>query len=64
MAQVSISSGGNCRPYRSPWGAYPIKHMTPMSTNAAIHVGRPVTLNYTGSTNAGEIVQSTANATF
>jgi hypothetical protein len=61
MAQVSISSGSIVRPYRSPWGAFPIKHMTPISTNAAIQTGRVVTLDYTAnSSNVGQIKASSA----
>ena len=61
MAQVAISSGSIVRPYRSPWGAFPTKHMTPISTNAAIQIGRVVTLDYTAnSTNVGQIKASSA----
>ena len=63
MAQVALSSGSICRPYRSPWGAFPIKHMKPISTNAQIHVGRQVSLLGGATTSAGQIVPS-SNATF
>lgn len=63
MAQVSLSSGSVARPYRSPWGAFPVKHMIPVSSNAAIHVGRQLSLLGGGSTNGGEVAPS-SNATF
>lgn len=62
MAQVALSSGSIMRPYRSPWGAFPIKQMTPISTGATINVGRVVTLDYTAnSTNVGKIKASSAD---
>ncbi len=64
MADFTLSSGSVCRPYRSPWGAFTTRSLQPMSTNAKIDIGRPVTLNWTGSTSAGQIVQSTADNTF
>ena len=65
MAQVALSSGSVCRPYRSPWGAFPVKHMTPISSGAQIYRGAVVTLDYTAnSTNVGKIKTSSANATF
>ena len=65
MAQVTLSSGSIARPYRSPWGAFPIRQMTPISTGAEIHRGRPVTLDYTAnSTNVGKIKASSADATW
>lgn len=66
MADVALSSGSICRPYRSPWGAFPIKHMKPISTNARIDVGRVVHTNWTAATSTagGQIVQSTADNAF
>lgn len=66
MAEITLSSGSVCRPFRSPWGAFPIKHMIPISTNARIDVGRLVHTNWTAQTtsNAGQIVQSTADNAF
>lgn len=65
MAEITLSSGSICRPYRSPWGAFPIKHMVPISTNARIDVGRLVHLNWTVATSqTGQIVQSTADNAF
>lgn len=50
------------RPYRSPWGAFPTKQMTPISTGPTINVGRVVTLDYTAnSTNVGKIKASSAD---
>lgn len=63
MAQVALSSGSICRPYRSPWGAFPVKHMTPLSSNAAIHTGRAMTLLSGASTSGGQVIPS-SNATF
>ena len=63
MAQVALSSGSICRPYRSPWGAFPVKHCIPLSSNAAIAKGRAVTLLGGASTSAGQI-QPSSNATF
>jgi hypothetical protein len=65
MAQVSISSGSIMRPHRSPWGAFPIKHMIPISTAAQIYAGQIVTLDYTAnSTNVGKIKGSSADNYF
>lgn len=66
MAEITLSSGSICRPYRSPWGAFPVKHMKPISTNARIDVGRVVHTNWTGatSTSGGQIVPSTADNAF
>jgi hypothetical protein len=65
MAQVTPSSGSVCRPYRSPWGAFPVRQMTPISTGAEIHRGRPVTLDYTAnSSNVGKIKASSSPDTF
>lgn len=66
MADITVSSGSICRPWRSPWGAFPTKGYT-LSTgvsSAAIHVGRMVTLDWTGSTTAGKIKASTADNYF
>jgi hypothetical protein len=63
MAQVPLSSGTICRPYRTPWGAFHLEHYTPISTSPAIFAGQPVTLDYTAnSTNAGQIKGSSAAA--
>ena len=63
MAQVALSSGSICRPYRSPWGAFPIKHMIPVSSNAAIHTGRMMGLLTGASSAAGQVIP-TSNAAF
>jgi hypothetical protein len=47
MAEISLSSGSICRPFRSPWGAFPIRHM-PLSTGVsslAIRLGQQVRLD-------------------
>ena len=66
MTDFTLSSGSICRPHRSPWGNFPTRGMT-LSTgvsSAAIHVGRMVTLDWTGSTTAGKIKASTADNFF
>lgn len=66
MADLTLSSGSICRPYRSPWGAFPTRTM-PCSTgisSAAIYTGKRVTLDWTGSTTAGKIIPSTAQNCF
>lgn len=66
MAEITLSSGMYCRPFRSPWGAFPTRTL-PISTgisSAAILLGRPVTLDWTGSTTAGKVIPSTSDATF
>ncbi len=66
MADVTLSSGSICKPYRSPWGSFPVRHMKAISTNARIDMGRLVHLNWTAatSTSGGQIVQSTADNAF
>lgn len=64
MADISLSSGSIVRPYRTPWGAFAIKHMTPLSSNARIDVGRPVELLGAGSTSGGQIIPHAADNTF
>lgn len=65
MAQVALSSGSVMRPYRSPWGAFPTRHMTPISSGAQIYPGQPLTLDYTAnSTNVGKVKGSSADPTF
>ncbi len=66
MADLTLSSGSICRPWRSPWGAFPIGHYIPISTNSRIDVGRLVHTNWTAqtSTSAGQILQSTADGAF
>lgn len=66
MADLSISSGSICRPYRSPWGAFPTRSMQCSTgvSSAAILTGRRVTLDWTGSTTAGKVKASTAENTF
>jgi hypothetical protein len=64
MADFTLSSGSIARPYRSPWGAFPIRHM-PLSSGVssnAILVGRVVGLDVTTDTNASQIVASSQTA--
>lgn len=66
MADFTLSSGSICRPYKSPWGAFPTEGYIVSTgvSSATIHVGRAVTLDWTGSTIAGRILASTSDATF
>jgi hypothetical protein len=65
MAEITLSSGSICRPYRSPWGAFPIKHMSLVSTTPAVLLGRMMHLNWTAnSTDVGKVVPSTADNFF
>lgn len=66
MADIVLSSGNICRPFRSPWGNFPTKSMTCSTgiSSAAINIGRQITLDWTQSTTAGKVLPSTANATF
>ena len=48
MADFTLSSGSICRPYRSPWGAFPVRSFgvsTGTSSNGVL-VGRRVTLDF------------------
>ena len=69
MADFTLSSGNICRPYRTPWGAFPTRGFGVSTgvSSAAIHLGRPVTLDYTeagNTSNAGLVKASTADNTF
>jgi hypothetical protein len=69
MADYTLSSGNVCEPYRTPWGAFHTRHYAVSSgvSSATIHVGRPVTLDYTlagNTSNAGYVKASTADNTF
>ena len=57
MAQISISSGSIMRPYRSPWGAFPVQGY-PLSTGvrgSTIQPGYLVTSDTTTDSNADKI---------
>lgn len=69
MADLTLSSGSICRPLRTPWGAFhTISYgISTGVSSATIHVGRPVTLDYTeaGNTSNAEMVKaSTGDNTF
>lgn len=54
MTDFALSSGSICRPYRSPWGAFPTKTFQTASTTAtAIALGRPLDCLADTSSNAG-----------
>ena len=59
MTDFTLSSGSICRPYRSPWGAFPTRGMRTESTSAAIALGQPVTLGTAGSTTYDCAIAST-----
>jgi hypothetical protein len=69
MADLTLSSGSICRPYRTPWGAFHTLTygVSTGVSSATIHVGRPVTLDYTeagNTSNAGMVKASTGDNTF
>ena len=64
MADKVLSSGDFVRPFRSPWGGYPIRAFGVSTgvSSAIIWMGRQVTLD-PGSTNQQYVKASTATAT-
>lgn len=69
MAEIALSSGNVCKPYRCPSGAFNTRtyFVSTGVSSATIHVGRPVTLDYTeagATTNAGYVKASTGDNTF
>lgn len=59
----TLSSGSICRPYRSPWGAFPVRSM-PISTGVSsltIHVGQTVILDARTSTCGHRVYANSAN---
>src|SRR3990167_6744117 len=63
MTDFTLSSGSICRPYRSPWGAFPTRTMpTPSTLAATITLGHPVSLLADTSTNAGTLIGVANNA--
>lgn len=64
MADLTLSSGMICRPYRSPWGAFPTKGYALSSgiSSNAILLGRIVALDANTDTNAGQILPSSQTA--
>lgn len=57
MAQYVISSGDYCRPFRSPWGAFPVRHFQPLSTTPQMFQGTLMSMGSSGSSDAHRIVQ-------
>ncbi len=55
MAEVALSSASFVRPHKCPWGAFPTRTMQPIST-ATIYLGQVLGLNFTGSTNVGQVI--------
>lgn len=68
MADITLSSGMTCRPYRSPWGAFPSRTMGISSgvSSAAIYPGSILTLDYADAvaqtSNVGTVKASTGTA--
>jgi hypothetical protein len=63
MADITLTAGMIARPYKSPWGAFPMKSM-PISSGIssnAIQLGRVVSLDFTDS-NAGFVLPSSQTA--
>lgn len=64
MADFTLSSGSILRPYRSPWGAFPMLNL-PLSSGIssnAITIGRVVGLDVNTDSNAGQILPSSQTA--
>lgn len=64
MADFTLSSGAYVRPYRCPWGAFPIRNYTistGISSNA-IQLGRVVSLDNNVGTNTARILPSSQTA--
>lgn len=69
MADFTLSSGNTIKPFRSPFGHFPTRTFGVSTgvSSAAIHMGRPVTLDYTeagNTSNAAFVKASTADNTF
>lgn len=64
MAQYTPSSGDYVRPHRSPWGAFPTRSMSPLSTSLVIQSGRLLTLNLAGSTSYSAVIPVTTPNVF
>lgn len=64
MTDFTLSSGMICRPYRSPWGAFPTRGFqlsTGISSNAIV-AGRVVALDANTDSNAMQILPSSQTA--
>lgn len=66
MTDFTLSSGSICRPYRSPWGAFPTRTFGVSTgvSSAAIPLGRVLTLDYTeaGNTSNAQYVKGSTSA--
>lgn len=56
MAQYTPSSGDYCRPYRSPWGAFPTRGYQPISTSLRLSPGQLMTQGAAGSTDRHRVI--------
>ena len=64
MAQYTPSSGDYCRPYRSPWGAFPTRQFPTLSTQTAqVFQGTVMTLGTVLSSAANVVIPSTTVGT-
>lgn len=64
MADFTLSSGNICRPFRSPWGAFPMRGFT-ISTGISsnnIQLGRIVSFDANTATNGSRILPSSQTA--
>lgn len=64
MTDFTLSSGSICRPYRSPWGAFPTKGYALSSgiSSNAILLGRCVSLDVNTDSNSAQILPSSQTA--
>jgi hypothetical protein len=64
MADFTLTSGMTCRPYKSPWGAFPTKGYALSSgiSSNAILLGRVVAYDVNTDSNAGQILPSSQTA--
>lgn len=64
MTDFTLSSGMICRPFKSPWGAFPTKGYALSSgiSSNAILLGRCVSLDANTDSNAGQILPSSQTA--
>jgi hypothetical protein len=66
MTDFTLSSGSICRPYRSPWGAFPTRSFGVSTgvSSAAIPLGRVVTLDYAeaGNSSVNQYIKGSTSA--
>ena len=62
MADITLSSGSTIRPYRSPWGAFPIARMLE-STGQSFRTGYVLQIDTNVATSAGRVAAYSTNST-